>query len=242
MKSLIIVPAYNESGNIERVVDELIAKYPQYDYVIVNDGSADDTADICRARGYNLLDLPVNLGLAGAFQTGMKYAYQHGYKTAVQFDADGQHRAEYISVLLEKLQEGYHIVIGSRFATIKKPFALRMMGSDLISFAIHLTTGKRVKDPTSGMRMYDRVMIEQFASHINHAPEPDTLSYLLKKGAKIAEVQVEMDERIIGEIYLNFSRSIFYMLSMGISIVLVQPFRAHTKLSPAQATETEVLR
>jgi len=91
MKTLIIIPAYNEQDNIRRVVDNLIENYPQFDYVVINDGSRDDTALICRHNGYNLIDLPVNLGLAGGFQTGLKYAYKHGYDAAIQFDADGQH-------------------------------------------------------------------------------------------------------------------------------------------------------
>ena len=145
---LIIIPAYNEELNIERVVDELIEKYPQYDYVVVNDGSKDNTAKICRKRGYNLLDLPVNLGLAGAFQTGLKYAYCKGYEYAIQFDADGQHRPEYIAGMAEELKKGADVVIGSRFVTEKKSMSPRMLGSRLISLAIKITTGKRIKDPT----------------------------------------------------------------------------------------------
>ena len=79
---LIVIPAYNEAENIERVVNHLITDFPQYDYVVVNDGSKDGTAEVCRKNGYNLLDLPVNLGLAGGFQAGLKYAARHGYRYA----------------------------------------------------------------------------------------------------------------------------------------------------------------
>lgn len=116
---LIVIPAYNEEKNIERVVNLLTGSYPQFDYVIINDGSKDKTAEICRRNGYRMVDLPVNLGLAGAFQTGLKYAYRHGYEYAIQFDGDGQHRPEYIKPMLDKIQEGYDIVIGSRFLTEK---------------------------------------------------------------------------------------------------------------------------
>ncbi len=231
MKTLVIIPAYNEAENIVRVVDQLIAQYPQYDYIIVNDGSRDETPAICREKGYRLLDLPINLGLAGAFQAGMRYARRNGYDAAIQFDADGQHRAEYIAPLVDKLSEGYHIAVGSRFVTVPKPISLRMLGSFLISFAIRLTTGKKLTDPTSGMRVYNKAMIHQYARHVNRAPEPDTLSYLIKQGAKVAEVQVEMDERIAGESYLDFTRSIAYMLRMGVSIILVQPFRGKIDIS-----------
>ncbi len=230
MKTLVIIPAYNEASNIVRVIEHLKDVAPNFDFVIINDGSKDKTAQICKDNSYNLIDLPVNLGLAGAVQAGMQYALTSGYDAALQFDADGQHKAEYIEDMAKKLCEGYHIVIGSRFVTTKKPFSLRMIGSFLISFAIRITTGKKLTDPTSGMRMYNREMIEQLALEINHTPEPDTVSYLIKRGAKVVEVPVEMDERIAGESYLNLSRSIFYMLRMALSIMLVQPFRGKTKV------------
>ena len=225
MKCLVIIPAYNEEENIVRVVENLKNNYPMYDYVVINDGSSDDTARLCRRKGYELVDLPVNLGLAGAFQTGLKYAWRKGYDYAIQFDADGQHRAEYIAPMLEKIQEGYDIVIGSRFVTEKKPHSLRMIGSRLIAVATRLTTGKKVKDPTSGMRMFNKKMIAEFALNLNYGPEPDMISYLLKQGATIAEVQVEMDERIAGESYLNITKSMMYMLRMLMSILLIQNFR-----------------
>ena len=225
MRCLVIVPAYNEEANIVRVIENLKENYASYDYVVINDGSSDNTAGLCRKKGYELVDLPVNLGLAGAFQTGLKYAYRKGYDYAIQFDADGQHRPEYIASMLDKIQEGYDIVIGSRFVTEKKPHSLRMLGSNLISLATRLTTGRKVKDPTSGMRMFNKKMIAEFALNLNYGPEPDTISYLLKQGATIAEVQVEMDERVAGESYLNLSRSIMYMMRMLLSILFIQNFR-----------------
>lgn len=225
MKKLIIIPAYNEEKNIVRVVEEIKEKYSQYDYVVVNDGSKDRTAQVCLEHGFEIIDLPVNLGLAGAFQTGLKYAYIKKYDYAIQFDADGQHKAEYIDDILKEMEKGFDIVIGSRFVTEKKPFSLRMFGSNMISIAMKLTTGKAIKDPTSGMRMFNKEMIEEFALNLNYGPEPDTISYLVKQGATISEVQVKMDERTEGESYLNFSRSMLYMLRMLISILFIQSFR-----------------
>ena len=224
-KLLIVIPAYNEEGNIVRVVNELVARYPQYDYVVVNDGSRDRTAALCRQHGFRLIDLPVNLGLAGAFQTGLRYAAENGYDCALQFDADGQHKPEYIQPMLEELENGADIVIGSRFLTVKKPKSLRMLGSYLISWAIRLTTGRSLCDPTSGMRMFNRRMVEEFALNLNYGPEPDTISYLIKNGAVVREVQVRMGERLTGTSYLNFGRSVQYMLKMGLSILLIQWFR-----------------
>lgn len=227
MKSelLIIIPAYNEEENIETVVTFIQQNYNQYDYIVVNDGSKDRTADICRQNGYELLNLPINLGLAGAFQAGLKYAYLKGYSYAIQFDADGQHRPEFIEPMLERIKQGYDIVIGSRFVNMKKGNSLRMVGSKMITVAIKMTTGIRVSDPTSGMRMFSRNMIKEFAQNLNYGPEPDTVSYLLKNGAKISEVPVRMEERQAGESYLNMANSGKYMIKMLISILFVQNFR-----------------
>lgn len=222
---LVVIPAYNEAENIERVVDELITHYPELDYLIINDGSKDQTAEICRSRGYHLLDLPVNLGLAGCFQAGMKYACLKGYQYAIQFDGDGQHRPEYIEKMREKMDEGYDIVIGSRFVDKPKDFSMRMIGSRMIEAAIRMTTGVKVNDPTSGMRMFNREMIKTFALRLNYGPEPDTVSFLIKQGAKVAEVQVEIAERLAGESYLKPIVAAKYMMRMMISILLIQNFR-----------------
>lgn len=228
-KVLVIIPAYNEEQNIEMVVEELIAKHPELDYVVINDGSTDNTARICREKGYNLVNLPVNLGLAGCFQTGMKYAYQEGYSYAIQFDGDGQHRPEYIGDMRRKMEEGYDIVIGSRFVDKPKDFSMRMIGSRLIALAIRLTTGVRVADPTSGMRMFNKEMIKEFALSLNYGPEPDTISYLLKQGAKVAEVPVVITERAGGESYLKPMVAVRYMARILISILLIQNFRKRSR-------------
>ncbi len=224
-KVLLVIPAFNEEKNIERVVEDLVRGFGQLDYVVVNDGSRDSTAKICREKGYNLLDLPVNLGLAGCFQAGMKYAYRKGYRYAVQFDGDGQHRPEYIAAMKEKMDEGYEIVIGSRFVGQKKPFTMRMLGSNLIEKAIRMTTGVDIKDPTSGMRMFSSRMIEEFAKGLNYGPEPDTVSFLIKQGARVAELQVTIDERLEGESYLKPLTAVHYMARMLISILMIQNFR-----------------
>ena len=230
MKILLIIPAYNEENCITKVIDELVERYPQYDYIIVNDGSTDHTSEICHKSGYEIIDLPINLGLAGAFQTGLKYAYLKNYDYAMQMDADGQHLPEYIEALIKKINEGYDIVIGSRFVTEKKPKSMRMLGSNMISWAIHMTTGVRVMDPTSGMRMYNKKLIEVLANNINFGPEPDTVSYLIKMGAKVEEIQAKMDERIAGQSYLNAVNAAKYMARMLISILLIQNFRNKKKV------------
>ncbi|MBE6633007.1 MAG: glycosyltransferase family 2 protein [Ruminococcaceae bacterium] len=228
-KLLIIIPAYNEAENIERVVDDLIENYPQYDYLVINDGSKDKTADICERRGYRFIDMPINVGLADGVQTGMMYAHRHGYEYALQFDGDGQHDPKYIEKMLARM-EHCDICIGSRFVDEKKPRSLRMLGSNIIGFTIRLTTGKRINDPTSGMRMFSRAAIRVMAKQVDYGPEPDTVAHLIRSGAVVEEVQVEMRERIAGESYLNFSRSIKYMLHMCFSIMFIQWCRPKLKL------------
>lgn len=230
MKVLIIIPAYNEAGNIVRVVSNLVENYPQFDYVVINDGSRDETAKLCYEHGFHLIDQPINLGLAGTFQTGMKYAFEHDYDAAVQFDGDGQHRPEYIQAMAERIEAGADIVIGSRFVTEEKPKSLRMFGSNILQSFIRLTTGTNIKDPTSGMRMFSRRIIKILAGNINMGPEPDTVAYLVRSGAKTEEIQVTMDERLFGESYLNLKASIKYMTVMSISILLIGCFRPKVNL------------
>lgn len=223
---LVIIPAYNEAESIEKVVDNLIVNFPQLDYVVINDGSRDRTGDICREKGYNLINLPINLGLAGAFRTGMKYAYYKGYDYAIQFDADGQHNPEYIIPMSRYAQEKeLDITIGSRFLEQKKSLSMRLIGNSLIEACIWLTTGKVIKDPTSGMRMYNRETIKKFAMLYNYGPEPDTVAFLIRCGARVGEIQVHMNEREAGVSYLNLSGSIAYMFQMVTSILIVQWFR-----------------
>lgn len=226
MNPILIIPAYNEGKSIERVVRNVQENFPQYDYIVVNDGSTDNTAKVCMRNGFNFLDLPENVGLSGAFQAGMKYAYYNGYDCAVQYDGDGQHDARYIADMVDFMEQGdYDIVIGSRFVEKKKPKTLRMLGSNLISAAIKLTTRCTVKDPTSGMRLYNRRMMKRHARMYEFGPEPDTLAFLARSGAKIGEVQVEMLERTAGESYLNLARSMRYMTRMCMSIFFIQWFR-----------------
>ena len=225
MKTLIIIPAYNEEESLEATVAKLAATAPGVDYLVVNDGSADHTVDICRTNGYPFLDLPCNLGLAGAFQAGIKYAYRHGYDCAIQFDADGQHLPQYIPDL-ECALEHADIAIGSRFVNHPKGTSLRMFGSNIIQAAIKLTTGETIHEPTSGMRAFNARMIKLLALGLNMGPEPDTVSYLIRSaGAKVVEVPVTMAEREAGESYLNWKSSAKYMLRMTLSILFIQFFR-----------------
>lgn len=229
MKVLIVVPAYNEAENLETVIDNLNNikdSNHSFDYIIVNDGSTDDTSSVCKDNNYQFIDLPVNLGLAGAFQTGVKYAKEKGYEAVIQFDGDGQHQASYLLDLVDEMEKNNaDIVIGSRFLNEKKPWNARMLGSRLLSLIIYITSGKHLSDPTSGMRLYRSNVFYKFANEINYTPEPDTICYLIRNGAKVVEVQVVMKDRMHGKSYLNLAKSFKYMTEMIISILFIQFFR-----------------
>ncbi len=226
MKKLLIIPAFNEQESLHSTIEGIKRDCPDWDFVVINDGSSDQTADVCKENGYNLLNLSVNLGLAGAFQTGIIFAYRNGYDYAMQFDADGQHHPEHVKTLLScAMSDDADVVIGSRFVTEKKPFNPRMLGSRLISLAIFITTGKMLTDPTSGMRLFNKRMTEILAKNINCHPEPDTISHLLRNKAVVKEVQVEMSERVAGTSYFNIFNGISYTVNAFISILFIQWFR-----------------
>ena len=229
MKFLIIVPAYNEELNIEKTIKDLTDN-TNYDYLIINDCSKDNTREVCEKNGFNILSLPINYGLTSGIQVGMKYAYQNNYDIVIQFDGDGQHMAKYLQDLVKEIEkENCSIAIGSRFVTKKKPRTMRMLGSILLTGAIKITTGKTIKDPTSGMRAYDRKTIEEFVKNASLTPEPDTLVYILKKKMKIKEVQVEMREREFGQSYLKPLKSIEYMINMFFSILFIRAITIRNK-------------
>lgn len=220
-KLLLIVPAYNEEESIAATI-QMLKKYP-YDFVIVNDGSADNTAQIAQEMGATVIDLPFNQGLFGAFLAGMHYAKVHGYHSALQFDADGQHLPEYIEPMLKHMERtGSNIVVGSRFLESPMPHTLRMFGSLLIRIMLKLTTGQMLTDPTSGMRMYDSRMIELFTQRMDLTPEPDTIAYLMRNGTTVSEVAVTMQERVAGKSYLSSFAAVKYMGRMALSILMIQ--------------------
>lgn len=224
MRVLIVVPAYNEEENIKKTIED-ITSHTNNDYIIIDDCSKDNTYQICLDNDFNVLHLPINYGLTSGVQIGFKYALKNNYDALIQFDGDGQHMAQYIDKMAEELNNGYDIVIGSRFVSEKKPFSPRMIGSRLLTFLIKLTTGKKVNDPTSGMRMFSKTVFNEFANNMNYPPEPDMLACMIKRGKKIKEVQVKMRDREFGESYLNPIRSMKYMLEMCISIIFIQSFR-----------------
>ena len=166
MKTLVIIPAYNEAPNIVHTVESLKAACPDVDYVVVNDCSGDDTAKICEEHGYTYLNLPINLGIGGGMQTGYRYAAENGYDIAIQMDGDGQHNAEYIPDLIAPIEKGEaDLVIGSRFIN-KEGFqtsGMRRAGINILNTVLRLCGHVRVTDATSGFRAASRGVITFFA-------------------------------------------------------------------------------
>lgn len=221
MKALIIIPAFNEEDNIEKVVEKI--KSYGYDYIVINDGSTDGTARILDEKGYNHLDLAFNVGLASVTRIGFMYGHDNDYDCVINIDGDGQHPASKIKLLVDEIENGYDYVIGSRFVMEKKPFSMRMIGSRILCGLIWLKTGKTVTDPTSGMRALGRKIVEEFSYNMNYFAEPDALCHILKRGYKVKEVQVNMHEREGGESYfVNPLKTVKYMLSEILSIIFVQ--------------------
>ena len=186
MKKLVIIPAYNESGNIDKTINDIKQNAPDFDYVIINDCSTDKTLEVLRKKGYNYLNLPINLGIGGAVQTGYRYAYYHGYDMAVQFDGDGQHNAAYLDEMAEVLVEtDSDMVIGSRFIE-KEGFqssGLRRVGIGFFTKLIKMLTKKVITDPTSGMRIVNRRLLEVFTNdYPKDYPEPESTVTALSKG------------------------------------------------------------
>lgn len=225
MRILAVIPAYNEEACLETTVSHLNDTCPDVNILVVNDGSRDRTEDICRSNGYPHLTMPVNCGLACGFQAGMRYAWEHGYDAVVQFDADGQHLPEYIPEMAPHIAQGADIVIASRVLAGEGPVGARGIGSALISWLIKITTGTRITDPTSGMRMFGRDLIGIYATSFDLAPEPDAVALFARKGRRIVEIPARMQERQGGTSYFDMANIIRYMSRTCLSILLFQWFR-----------------
>lgn len=224
MKKLVIIPAYNEEKSILSTVQDVLEHAPGFDYVVVNDCSQDRTLQICREHHLNVLDLPLNLGIGGAIQTGYRYALERGYDMAVQFDGDGQHDARFLQAMADKLEsEQLDMVIGSRFIENKgfQSTGLRRAGIQFFKVLIKLLYGAVITDATSGMRLCNRRVLELFAAdYPQDYPEPETVARLLRRGYRVEEIPVVMRERQAGESSINPAKSIYYMIKVSLAILI----------------------
>lgn len=224
MKVLIIIPAYNEEDSIQKVVGNMIVHFPEYDYVIVNDGSTDRTEEICRKENYSFLNLPLNLGIGGAVQAGYRYAKENDYDVAIQMDGDGQHDISFAGEMIKLLEaDKADVVIGSRFLE-KQGFQTsgsRRTGIRILSSLIKICTGVEVKDVTSGFRAVNKRFIQIYSNdYSNDYPEPEAIVSAVMYGGRIAEVPVIMNERQGGASSIRFWNSVYYMIKVTLAIVI----------------------
>lgn len=225
-KILVIIPAYNEEDAILGTLADLERHFPEADCLVINDCSRDNTRQVLLNNHVNFIDLPLNLGIGGGVQTGYKYALEHGYDIAIQFDGDGQHRADCIRPLIAPLLDGTaDMTVGSRFADgEKKGFqssALRRVGINILSALIRLCTGKTVRDATSGFRACNKGLIRLFAdTYAQDYPEPEAIVTALVSGFKVREVPVVMNERQGGVSSIRALKSVFYMIKVSLAVLL----------------------
>jgi glycosyltransferase involved in cell wall biosynthesis len=220
----VIIPAYNEEETVGEVVRRVKALGHGFDVVVINDSSKDRTAQSAEAAGATVIELPYNLGIGGAVQTGFKYAVMKGYDGCVQVDGDGQHPPEEITKLLEPLfAGGYDIVIGSRFVgqTNYRVPVLRALGIKIISIFLKVVCGMTVKDTTSGFRALNRQAMTFFATdYPQDYPEPESLLFAYKKKFKVMEVSTEMKDREHGISSITPLRSVYYMTKVLLAMTV----------------------
>ena len=224
MKKIVIIPAYNEISNIRTTVQDILDHAPGFDYVIINDCSQDGTMRFCTEQGMNIINLPVNLGIGGAVQTGYLYAWRNGYDVAVQFDGDGQHDASYLGEMADFLQvQQADMVIGSRYIRREgfQSSGIRQFGIRYFSALIKLLTGKRVTDPTSGMRMVNRDVMKIYSEDYPvDYPEPESVVAILRRNMKVEEIPVVMKAREGGVSSISLKKSVYYMIKVPLAILI----------------------
>lgn len=230
MKLLVIIPAYNEAESIFKTVTDLLKikiNNVELFYIIINDGSKDNTQEICEQNSFNVINLPKNCGIGNAVQTGYRYAKDHNFDYAIQFDGDGQHDECYIEKMIKELEKGYDFVIGSRFVAGNKDdesefksSVTRRFGIKLLSFIIKRKTKKKIYDVTSGFRLANRKIIQVFSLIYPYDyPEPSSIALLLNNNYKVNEVSVKMRERMAGKSSISFFKSIKYMFKVSKDII-----------------------
>jgi hypothetical protein len=222
----IIIPAYNEANNIRALVGDIKKIKPTLPYpadiVIINDGSTDSTFDEASRLGCIVLDLPINLGIGGAVQTGIKYAFENGYDFAIQMDGDGQHPAEEIPKLIQAMEaQSSDIVIGSRFLEnvgFQSTF-LRRQGIKYFTWLIKLCCGQNITDCTSGFRLLNRRAISLVNDYYpDQYPEPESILFFAFNGLKIVETPVIMAARTGGKSSIQYLTSLYYTIKVSLAI------------------------
>lgn len=237
-RHLAIVPAHNEAGAIFATIQEIRSFAPEFDVLVVDDGSTDSTAALALSADAKVVRLPFNVGIGGAMQTGYLYAQEHGYRVAVQIDGDGQHDPRYIHDLLERLQADpeLNMVTGSRFLEPSdeghRSSAFRRVGIVIFARLVSIITGRRVTDPTSGLRMTNRVGIQLFARDYPHDyPEVEAILMMHAHRLNSCEIPVLMRPRTSGVSAISASQPFYYMVKVLLA-VFIGLFRSHPTVEP----------
>ncbi len=224
MRVCIIIPAYNEEESICDVIRAIQKSCPSVDIVVVNDASLDRTSEVARRAGVPVIDLPINLGIGGAMQTGFHYAIDGGYDVAMQVDGDGQHDPVFIPDVLSVLErDEADMVIGSRYLehTEYRASFMRLFGILMFSWLIDIVANKRIYDPTSGYRAYNKRALSFVASHYpSDFPEPESIVMMLRHGFRLKEVPVEMKQRQGGVSSVRPLKAVYFVASNSIAIVM----------------------
>jgi glycosyltransferase involved in cell wall biosynthesis len=224
LRLLAIVPAFNEEGMVGRVVRDIRRNAPDFNVLVIDDGSTDSTVARAEEEGAIVLRHPFNLGIGGAMQSGYKYALAHGYDVAVQVDGDGQHKPEYLPEMLEALRTSGNeadMVYGTRFRGdpgYRVPIG-RRLGNMIFSVVLTAITRQKITDPTSGFRMVNRRGIELFARDYPHDyPEVEAILMMHRGRLRIHEVEVRMNARGFGRSSIDYPRAAYYMVKVMLAL------------------------
>jgi len=221
---LAVVPAYNESATIVSVVEALREQAPEFDVLVVDDGSTDETAGLARMAGARVLSMPFNLGIGGTVQAGFVFARSHGYDFLAQVDGDGQHDPRELETLKAAMETGVDMVCGSRFLTADHHYPApisRRTGIHIFAFLLSRIVNARVSDPTSGFRLYNRRAIELFARDYPHDyPEVEAVLMLHHHRLRMCEVPVRMYVRGGGRSSISTGKSAYYMVKVLLALLV----------------------
>src|SRR3954452_22950474 len=225
-RCLLIVPAFNERASVRKVVMRLRRTLPEFDILVIDDGSTDDTVRQVPPKTA-VVTLPFNLGIGGAMQTGYRYAALHGYDIAVQVDGEGQHRPSEVRRLIDHIAEGKsELVVGSRFLeatpyTTYRQTVIRRAGAFMLRASIRLLTGLTITDCTSGFRAANRRVIRAFAHwYPEDYPEPEVILLLHRAGYRVGELHVKMRQRQSGRSSIGVLSGAFYVLKVTTCLIL----------------------
>lgn len=224
-KAIVIIPAYNEEGNITTVITGVREALHLPHILVINDYSSDKTSRVAKSMGTKVIDLPIKLNYGATIQTGFKYALQNGYDTVILLDGDNQHKPEYIPQMLEYVTNGdYDIVIGSRFVkkTGYKMPIVRRLGSVFFSWLVFAISGQHIYDPTSGYQVFNKRVLELYAGEYfpNDYPDADVVLMLLLRKMRVYEFPMEMNPSSGQSMHSNPIMSVYYALKMLVAMVV----------------------